>query len=121
MKYTCSTQLLTQQLLQVLKMTEQAFLVFLDDEQEAFHTITEHAARRRALKDQPSSTTELQRPTGGHLPSTDFHAAHVDIINQMGLAMSQLPAGGGDAGRCLSAIAALLGAALATTICQTRL
>lgn len=107
MEFMRSPQLLIQNLLQVLKMTEQAFLVFLEDEQEAFHTITKHAAKRRALRDQPSSTTKL-----GHLPDPGLHvhAAHVDIITQMGLAMSQLPGGGGDAARQLLGITALLGA-----------
>lgn len=107
MKAMCGTQLLMQQLLQVLKMTEQAFLIFLEDEQEAFRTITNHAARRRALRDQSSSTLKL-----GHLPDTGLHVhiAHVDLIAQMGLAMSQLPGGGGDAARQLLAVTALLGA-----------
>ena len=98
-----------QQLLQVLKLAEQAFLVFLEDEQEAFHTITQHAAKRRALKDQSSSSRHARTSESAkdQLPNMKLQAAHGEIIHQMVQAMNQLP--GGDAGRHLSAIAALLG------------
>ena len=93
----------------MLKLAEQAFLVFLEDEQEAFHTITQHAAKRRALKDQCSSSraARTSESAGNQLPNMKLQAGHVEIIHQMVQAMNQLP--GGDAGRRLSAIAALLG------------
>ena len=102
-----------QQLLQVLQLAEQAFLIFLEDEQEAFSVITQHAARRRALRDESSNskrdsssrtdTSESSTCKAHQQPPIVLTPDHTELIERMALAMSRLP--GGDAGRRLSAIA----------------
>lgn len=107
----------------MLQLAEQAFLVFLEDEEEAFNVITQHAARKRALRDEASNsksggsskagTSESSSCKPHPQPAVVFTPDHTDIIKRMESAMSQLP--GGEAGRRLFAIA--LNGIMSATAC----
>lgn len=118
---------------EMLAVAEQAFLAFLEDAQEAFDIMTQHAARRRAMRNQaqqvstgschPSSgsggndgqeaagsrgssggDTDTNRGTSARSPPLVFTPAHVDFITQLADVMARLPRG--SAGQPLYAIAA---------------
>ena len=66
----------------MLAVAEQAFLAFLQDAQEAFNIMTNHAARRKAVKDQElmnsssgssSSSSGGASPGSGVGPSGSYH------------------------------------------------
>ncbi|KAL3158632.1 hypothetical protein ABBQ32_011382 [Trebouxia sp. C0010 RCD-2024] len=99
--------------LEVLQLAEQAFLVFLEDEQEAFNVITQHAERRRACRDESkhskrSSSSRVDTSNSStckthQQPPIILTPQHKELVEQMQSAMSRLP--GGNGGRSLSAIA----------------
>jgi len=118
-------------------VAEQAFLAFLGDAQEAFNIMTNHAARRKAVKDQklrnsssgrsssssgvgPSSSDHGSGGSGGQpwggtsaqSPPIVFTKAHVEFMNRLGDVMARLPRG--NAGQPLYAIAASINSKLAT-------
>jgi len=68
----------------MLAVAEQAFLAFLEDAQEAFNIMTNHAARRKAVKDQKlrnsssgrsSSSSGVASPGSGVGPSSSDHGS----------------------------------------------
>ena len=128
--------------LQMLAVAEQAFLAFLEDAQEAFDIMTQHAARRRAMRNQalkvsnssghPSSCigshdgeeaagsrgssggdADTNRGTSARSPPLVFTPAHVDFITQLADVMARLPRG--SAGQPLYAIAASISSRLSAT------
>lgn len=128
--------------LQMLAVAEHAFLAFLEDAQEAFDIMTQHAARRRAMRNQaqkvsnssgcPSSgsggsggeeaagsrgssggDTAMHRGTSARSPPLVFTPAHVDFITQLADVMARLPRG--SAGQPLYAIAASISSRLSAT------
>lgn len=63
-----------QQSFEMLAVAEQAFLAFLEDAQEAFNTMTNHAARRKAVQDQElrnrNSSGRSSSSSGGASPGS---------------------------------------------------
>ena len=98
----------------MLQRAEHAFLVFLEDAEAAFEVITQDAARRRALRDQPQphhSSPEHSSPAVDQTqqsPAMTLTAAHLQFISRLAEVLSRLP--GSNAGRPLAAIAASIGA-----------
>ncbi|KAL3135472.1 hypothetical protein ABBQ38_005952 [Trebouxia sp. C0009 RCD-2024] len=99
--------------LEVLQLAEQAFLIFLEDEQEAFNVITQHAERRRALRNESRNsrtgsssrldTSKSSIYNAHQQPPIILTPEHKELVERLGSAMSRLP--GGDGGHRLSAIA----------------
>lgn len=110
---------------QILVTAEQAFLVFLEDAQEAFIIMTQHASRRRATRDQSStasSSDTVGSPSSGVDPNTgipswgsppiSITAAHVEFMAKLADVTARLPRG--NAGQPLSAIAASISSKMTT-------
>ncbi|KAL0019385.1 hypothetical protein WJX77_004716 [Trebouxia sp. C0004] len=64
-----------QQSLEMLAVAEQAFLAFLKDAQEAFNIMSNHAARRKAVKDQEDNDS-LACWQGGYSQELDHKMVH---------------------------------------------
>ncbi len=66
----------------MLAVAEQAFLAFLEDAQEAFNIMTNHAARRKAVKDQElknsSSSDRSSSSSGGASPGSGVGSSSID-------------------------------------------
>ena len=101
--------------LQMLAVAEQAFKAFLDDVQEGFMVMTQHAARRRAAHEQAmqnggdSNRSVVTRTVRS--PPIVFTMAHVEFMTKLGDVLAGLPRG--SAGQPLYAIAASIKGSMA--------
>lgn len=85
----------------MLAVAEQAFLAFLQDAQEAFNIMTNHAARRKAVKDQElrnsssrgrsSSSSDDASPGSGVGPSSSDYVSNGSGAQSWGGTSAQSP------------------------------
>ena len=100
---------------QMLAVAEQAFRAFLEDVQEAFMVMTQHAAKRRAVHQQAirncGSSNHSVATRTVRSPPIVFTMVHVEFMTKLGDVLAGLPQG--SAGQPLYAIAASIKGSLA--------